>query len=327
MKALVLSEAEAPLTLQEFPDPVPREGEVVVDLAAGALNHRDVWITRGKYPGIRYPAVLGSDGAGWLDGKRVLLNPSLQWGNNPDAQDKSYHILGLPTAGTFAARVAIPKENIFEVPAHLSMEQAAAIPLAGLTAYRALFSRAGLQPGERVLISGIGGGVAVFACQFALAAGAEVFVTSGSEEKIARAVEMGAKDGANYREEGWAGSLKTKFGGFHVIVDSAAGPGFTDLISLLLPAGRIVLYGGTRGSIPNLNPQQLFWKQLNILGSTMGHAREFADMVAFIVRHRIVPVVDSVFSLSNGQAAFDRMANGLQFGKIVLQIDNPFSNE
>lgn len=322
MRALVLSSAEAPLSVQEFPDPVPREGEVVVDLAAGALNYRDVWITKGKYPGIHFPVVLGSDGAGWLNGKPVLLNPSLQWGDNPAAQGKSYHILGLPTTGTFAERIAIPAENVFDIPAHLTMEQAAAIPLGGLTAYRALFSRANLQPGERVLISGIGGGVALFVFQFARAAGAEVYVTSSSAEKIARAVDMGAKGGANYREEGWSGRLKAEAGGFDVIIDSAAGPGFPDLMSLLLPAGRIVLYGGTRGPIPNLNPQQLFWRQLNILGSTMGHPGEFADMIAFIDRHRIVPAVDSVFPLTNGQAAFDRMANGLQFGKIVLQIDN-----
>ncbi|MBK8493386.1 MAG: zinc-binding dehydrogenase [Saprospirales bacterium] len=321
MKALVLIAADTPPTIQEIPDPVARDGEVVVDIAAGALNHRDVWIMKGKYPGIRYPAVLGSDGAGWLDGKPVLLNPSLQWGDNPAAQSKDYHILGLPTQGTFATRVAVPRANVLEAPAHLSMEQAAAIPLAGLTAYRALFSRAELRAGERVLISGIGGGVALFAFQFALAVGAEVYVTSGSDEKIGKAMEMGAKGGANYRKEEWVRQLKTEAGGFEVVIDSAAGPGFPDLISLLQPAGRIVLYGGTQGAIPSLNPQQIFWRQINIMGSTMGHADEFADMIAFIDQHRIVPVVDAVFPLSEGPAAFDRMAKGLQFGKIVLQID------
>ena len=321
MKALVLTAADTALSVREIPDPVAREGEVVVDIAAGALNHRDVWITKGKYPGIRFPAVLGSDGAGWLEGERVLVNPSLLWGDNPFAQSKDYHILGLPTQGTFAARVAVPRANVLKVPAHLSMEQAAAIPLAGLTAYRALFSRAGLQSGERVLISGVGGGVALFAFQFALATGAEVYVTSGSDEKIGSALEMGASGGANYKQAEWSRQLKAETGGFEVIIDSAAGPGFPDLLSLLQPGGRIVLYGGTRGAIPNLNPQQIFWRQINIMGSTMGHPQEFADMVAFIDQHRIVPVVDSVFPLSEGQAAFERMAKGLQFGKIVLQIE------
>ena len=322
MKALVLTEAGVPLSVMEVPDPVPREGEVVVDIAAAALNHRDVWITKGKYPGIRFPAVLGSDGAGWLDGKRVFLNPSFEWGDKPAAQSKAYHILGLPTQGTFAPRIAIPSTHVVEIPSFLTMEQAAAVPLCGLTAYRSLFYRAALQPGERALITGIGAGVAVFAFQFAQAAGAEVYITSGSDEKIARALEMGARFGVNYNREAWAKDLKEQAGGFDVIVDSAAGPGFPDLVSLLNPAGRIVLYGGTRGPIPSLNPQQIFWRQVSIMGSTMGHAGDFDGMVAFIDRHRIAPVVDRIYSLEEGQAAFDRMAQGLQFGKIVLQIQN-----
>ena len=320
MKALVLTAAGAPLEVLDFPDPIPKEGEVIVDIEAGALNHRDVWITKGQYPGIHYPSILGSDGAGFLDGKRVLLNPSLQWGDDPAVQGEKYNILGLPAQGTFATRIAVPRTHVLEAPAHLSMEQTAAVPLAGLTAYRALFTRAKLKAGERVLISGIGGGVALFAGQFALATGAEVFVTSGSDEKIDRAVKMGAEDGVNYQLEGWAKKLKTRSGGFDVIIDSAAGPGFTDLVSLLRPAGRVVLYGGTRGAIPKLNPQQIFWRQINIMGSTMGNDREFADMLAFIDRHRISPVVDSIYPLSKGQAAFERMEQSLQFGKIILQV-------
>jgi len=320
MKALVLHETGSPLKVGELPDPRPGEGEVVVDIAAAALNHRDVWITQGKYPGIKFPVVLGSDGAGWAEGKRVFLNPSLQWGENPAAQSKAYHILGLPTQGAFASRLAIPVLNVAEIPAHLTMEQAAAVPLAGLTAYRALFTRAGLREGERVLISGIGGGVALFVFQFARAMGAEISVTSGSDEKLARALEMGARSGVNYKRDGWAKELRETVGGFDLIADSAAGPGFPDLVSLLNPGGRIVLYGGTCGPIPGLNPQQLFWRQVSILGSTMGHHGDFAAMVDFVGRHRIVPVVDSVFPLEEGQAAFDRLAAGVQFGKIVLQI-------
>ncbi len=320
MKALVLSAADAPLTVEELPDPVPGVGEVVVDIAAAALNHRDVWITKGKYPGIKFPAILGSDGAGWLEGRRVLLDPGFHWGEDPNAQSKAYHILGLPSHGAFATRVAIPRANVYEVPAHLNMEQAAALPLAGLTAYRALFFRAALKAGEKVLITGIGGGVALFAFQFARAAGAEVFVSSGSDEKLARALAMGAAAGVNYQTEGWARQLKELAGGFDIIIDSAAGPGFPDLVSLLNPSGRIVLYGGTRGPIPNLNPQQIFWRQLNIMGSTMGNPTDFADMVAFVSKHKIEPVVDSVFPLEEGQAAFERMAGGVQFGKIVLRV-------
>lgn len=320
MKALVLNAADIPLSVQEVPDPVPGDGEVVVDIAAAALNHRDVWITRGKYPGIKFPAILGSDGAGWLEGRRVLIDPDLLWGDNRVFKSKAFHILGLPTQGAFASRVAIPRANVHEIPSHLSMEQAAALPLAGVTAYRSLFYRAALKAGEKVLISGIGGGVAVTAFQFARAAGAEVYVTSGAAEKIVRATAMGAMGGVNYLEEGWAKQLQEMAGGFDVIVDSAAGPGFPDLVSLLDPGGRIVIYGGTRGPIPGLNPQQIFWRQISIMGSTMGHAADFAEMIAFVDRHKIVPVVDSVFPLAEGQAAFHRMAQGVQFGKIVLQI-------
>lgn len=323
MKALVLNAADAPLKVEELPDPVPGDGEVVVDIAAAALNHRDVWITKGKYPGIKFPAILGSDGAGWLEGRRVLLDPGFHWGENPNAQSKAYHILGLPSQGAFATRVSIPRANIYEVPAHLSMEQAAALPLAGLTAYRALFFRARLKAGEKVLITGVGGGVALFAFQFAKTAGAEVFVSSGSEEKIAKALAMGAAGGVNYQSEAWARQLKELAGGFDVIIDSAAGPGFPDLVSLLHPSGRIVLYGGTRGPIPNLNPQQIFWRQLNIMGSTMGNPDDFANMVAFVNQHKIEPVVDSVFPLEAGQAAFERMAGGGQFGKIVIRVSAP----
>jgi zinc-binding alcohol dehydrogenase/oxidoreductase len=320
MKALVFSAADAPLTVQDWPEPQPKEGEIVVDVAAAALNHRDVWITKGLYPGIRFPAIMGSDGAGWLEGKCVVFNPSFNWGDNPAAQGKDYHILGLPTQGTFATRLAIPASHVAEAPTHLSMEEAAALPLAGLTAYRALFTRAALRAEEKVLIGGIGGGVALFAMQFALAHGAEVFVTSGSDEKIARAMEMGARGGANYRQENWANTLKSQAGGFDVVIDGAGGPGFADLVSLLNPGGRIAIYGATKGTLPELNPRTIFWRQLSILGSTMGHERDFSDMIDFVAKHRITPVVDQIFPLEEGQAAFNRMAEGRQFGKILLRL-------
>jgi len=320
MKALVLSAADAPLGVQELPDPIPQAGEVVVDIAAAALNHRDVWITKGLYPGIRFPAVLGSDGAGWLEGKCVVFNPSFNWGDNPAVQGRDYHILGLPTQGTFATRLAIAVSYVVEAPPHLSMEEAAALPLAGLTAYRALFTRSALRPGEKALISGIGGGVALFAMQFALAQGAEVFVTSSSDEKIARALEMGAHGGANYGRDGWVNTLKSQASGFDVVIDGAGGPGFADLVSLLNLGGRIAIYGATRGTLPELNPRTIFWRQLSILGSTMGHERDFSDMIDFVAQHRITPVVDQVFSLEEGQAAFTRMAEGRQFGKILLRL-------
>lgn len=319
MQALVLQKLHAPLSYQDLPEPEPGPDQVVVELRAAALNHRDVWITKGMYPGIVFPAVLGSDGSGVVGGREVIINPNIGWGGDERVQDNTYHILGLPTPGTFAGKVAVGRDRLADKPPHLSWEEAAALPLAGLTAYRALFSRGRLQGGERVLISGVGGGVALFACQFALAAGAEVWVTSGSEEKIEKAVALGARGGANYRAENWGKDLKSRAGLFDLIIDSAGGEGFDTLVNLAAPAGRIAIYGGTRGKM-KINPQKVFWKQVDILGSTMGSDQDFEQMVRFVTEKEIRPVVDSVFALKDGNEALKRMEAGKQFGKIVLEI-------
>ena len=320
MKALVLEGEKQPLVFKEVENPQAENNHVIVDLKAAALNHRDVYATKGLYPGVTFPIILGSDGAGVLDGREVIINPSLGWGENPKFQQKSYKILGSPDNGTFAEKILIPQSNVFDKPTHLNFEQAAALPLAGLTAYRALFSKCQLHQGEKVLISGVGGGVALFACQFAIAAGAEVFVTSGSEEKIEKAKALGAKGGANYKSEEWVKELKGMAGGFDVIIDSAGGEGFSSFLKIANPGGRIATYGGTRGKIQNLSPQILFWKQITIYGTSMGSDDDFKNMVDFVNEHKIVPVVDTVFDLKDGNEAFARMDKGLQFGKIVLGI-------
>lgn len=320
MKALVLKALHDGVHYEDVPDPVPREGEVRVELRAAALNHRDVWITKGKYPGIRFPSVLGSDGVGSLDGRPVLINPSLAWGDSERFQGERFEVLGMPTAGTFAEYIVLPEENVVDRPAHLNDAEAAALPLAGLTAYRALVSRAGAGAGDRVLVTGIGGGVALCAMQFALALGARVYVTSGSDAKIARALEMGAEGGANYREQGWDDKLKAAAGAFDVIIDSACGPGFGKLVGLADMGGRIAFFGGTAGPIEKLDPFAVFWRQISILGSTMGSPSDFADMLNLVETHRIVPVVDCEFPLAEGNAALERMQAGAQFGKIVLTV-------
>jgi len=320
MKALVLNALHQPLSYSEAPDPLAPEGWSVVTLRAAALNHRDVFITRGLYAGIRFPAILGSDGAGERQGKPVVIYPAFDWGDQPGFQGRQFRLLGMPDNGTFAEKIAVPAENIFPMPAHLSWEQAAALPLAGLTAWRTLFTRCRLQNGEKVLISGVGGGVALAAMQFALLAGAEVYVTSGSAAKIEKAVALGARAGVSYREEGWDKRLKQEAGGFDVIVDSAAGDGFSLFPALCNPGARIGVYGGSLGKVNGLSMQPVFWKQISILGSTMGTLAEFAEMLSFVEKHTIVPVVDSVFPLSEGNAAFAKMDRGEQFGKIVLHM-------
>ncbi|GAB3307294.1 MDR/zinc-dependent alcohol dehydrogenase-like family protein [Hymenobacter tenuis] len=332
MQALVLEGIGQKAALQQVPTPKPGPGQVQVQLHAAALNHRDVWIQKGQYAGLKFPIILGSDGAGVVSAvgegveagllhQEVLINPGQQWGNNPNAQGRDFQILGLPQDGTFAEFVCVPAQYVHKKPAHLSFEQAAALPLGGVTAYRAAFTRANLQPGERVLISGVGGGVALLALQMAVAIGAEVWVTSSSEEKIAKAVELGAKGGISYKTEKWPATLtKQAGGGFDVLIDSAAGPGFNDLVDAALPGGRIVFYGATQGDIPDMAARKIFWKQLSVLGSTMGTEADFNAMVEFVEQHKLVPVIDEVFPLADAEQALRRMDDGLQFGKLVLSI-------
>ena len=255
---------------------------------------------------------------GW--GREVIINPALDWGVNPRAQGSQFRILGLPDAGTFAEQCVVPVANLALKPSHLSWEQAAALPLTGLTAWRALFTRAQLQPGERVLITGIGGGAALIALQLAVAAGAQVWVTSSSPEKIARAITLGALGGVNYREMNWAEALQQQAGRFAVIVDSAGGEGLAQLIDLSTPGGRIVFFGATRGNPSSLDLRKCFFRQINLLGTTMGSPEDFANLMTFVAAHKITPIVDKVFPLAEADAALRRMAAGEQFGKIVLAI-------
>jgi NADPH:quinone reductase-like Zn-dependent oxidoreductase len=320
MHALMLEALHQPLAFQQTIVPIPGPGEELVALHAAALNHRDVYIQQGLYAGIQTPVILGSDGAGVCKGREVVICPGLYWGNDLRVQSKDFQVLGMPSNGTFAEFVCVPSKNVHPKPAHLDWEAAAALPLAGLTAWRLLFTRCRLQKGERVLITGIGGGVALLGLQLAHAAGAEVWVYSGSDEKIIRAAGLGAAGGANYREAGWDKQLKDKAKGFDLIMDSAGGDGFAALVGLCNPGARIGIYGGSLGKIGGLSPQIVFWKQINILGSSMGTNEEFADMLAFVARHRIVPVVDTSYELADGNAALERMRRGDQFGKIILQI-------
>jgi NADPH:quinone reductase-like Zn-dependent oxidoreductase len=316
------------LAVVEVPDLQPDPGEAVVLIKAAALNHRDVWIKSGQYAGLKWPCIPGSDGAGEVSavgdgvdpswqGREVIINPSFSWGEGERAPGPEFSILGLPREGTLAAAMAAPISQLSPKPAHLSWEEAGALPLAGLTAFRALFSRAKLQAGERVLISGVGGGVALFALQFAVTAGAEVWVTSSSPDKIARAVALGAKGGFDYSEPNWAATALKRTKAFDVVVDSAGGAGFGNLVDATVSGGRIVFYGATRGEA-TLPLRKLFWRQISLLGTTMGSPADWAAMNAFVTEHRIKPVVSAVFPMDRAAEAFALMERGEQFGKIVI---------
>jgi zinc-binding alcohol dehydrogenase/oxidoreductase len=334
MKAIILRELGAAenLKLEDAPDPQPGPGEAVVKLKSAALNHRDVFMWQGLYPGIKLPTIPGSDGAGVvaavgegvdqsLIGMEVVIEPGLEWGPSEEAQGKNYRILGMPEDGTYAEMIKIPAENLHPKPSYLSFEEAGALPLAGLTAYRAVVTRAGVKAGETALVTGIGGGVAIFAAQIAKQLGARVFVTSGSDDKLARASALGVEGGANYKNPDW-GKLITEMtgGGPDVVIDSAGGQSLETAIKIIKPAGRIAFYGATTG-LAKIDLYRFFFKQLALLGSTMGSPREFAAFLKLYSEAKLRPVIDRVFPLAEVAAAHRRMNESEQFGKIVLKVE------
>jgi NADPH:quinone reductase-like Zn-dependent oxidoreductase len=332
MKAVMLRQLGGPeqLGIEDLALPEPGPGQVRIRLHASALNRRDVWITLGQYPGIRLPCSMGSDGAGAVDqlgadaptellGREVVIYPAYDWGNDPRFPSPSFRVLGMPDPGCFAEYLCVPADHVFAKPAHLNWEQAAALPLAGLTAWRALMTQAAAQPGETVLVTGIGGGVATFAMKWAVALGARVFVTSGDEAKLEQARQMGASGGVNYRAEDWDKQLAKLTGGVDVVIDGTGGPAFKGCFSVLKPAGRLVVYGATAGNPPGLDMVRLFFRQARIIGSTMGSPEEFAAMLRFVDEHRIEPAIDRVFPLDQASAAHQRLLAAEQLGKIVLQ--------
>jgi zinc-binding alcohol dehydrogenase/oxidoreductase len=333
MRAIVLTglgDADN-LRLEERPDPHPGPADAIVRLHAAALNRRDVWIRKGQYAGIKVPIVLGSDGAGevadvgervdrtWV-GRQVVIDPSFSWGSDERAQDSAFNILGLPVDGTYAEMVKVPAANLHGRPAHLSWEEAAAVPLASVTAYRALVTRARVQPGEVVLITGIGGGVATCALAMAKHLGAKVYVTSGHESKIDSAKRLGAMGGVNHRKDDWVKTLVAEIGSRpDVVIDGAGGETWNRCLDALKPGGRLVSYGSTLGAAHNVEIRRIFWKQLTIHGSTMGSPSDFSAMLQ-LYEAGLKPVVDKVFPLEQAGDAHIRMEAGDQFGKIVLSI-------
>jgi NADPH:quinone reductase-like Zn-dependent oxidoreductase len=318
------------MKLVELPDPVPGPGDAVVRLHYCGLNHRDVWIRQGLYARIQLPCVLGSDGAGVVEsvgpgvdprlkGKRAVIIPCEKWGPDAGAQGKDFLILGMPRQGTMAEKIAIPASMVVELPEPISFEEAAALPVAGITAWRALVTRGGLKRGEHVLVTGIGGGVATLALLFAQALGARVSVTSGSDEKLAKAKELGAIAGVNYKGKGWEKDLVSQAGSApSLVIDSAGGDGLNNLIAAVAPAGRIVLYGATRLSPSKLDMAKIFFKQIDLRGTTMGTDDEFRAMVKLVAEHRLRPVIDKVFPLSQAVAANRLLEESGQMGKILL---------
>ena len=329
MFAAPLNIAQKKFELTELPCPTPEAGEVLLKVNAASLNHIERWAAIGAFPFLGPKSLLGADAVGtvlevgdatdlsWID-QVVIVNPALFWGGS-DMPSSRFHILGLGRPGAFAEYLTVPASYVRPCPRHLSTSHAAALPMAGLTAYRALFKRAGLKAGEKVLITGIGGGVALQALQFAIAAGAQVYVTSSSKQKISQAVDLGAKDGVLYTTSDWPELLASQAGAFQVVLDSS-GRDLNQLINVTDTGGRIVSIGMTSSGEATFPITAIFSRQISLIGSTMGSEQDFDDMLAFVSQHQLSPVVDKVFPLSEINNAFEWQQHPARFGKIVLAL-------
>jgi zinc-binding alcohol dehydrogenase/oxidoreductase len=318
MKAVLVREGGA-LSYEDFDDPIAGPGEVVVELRTAAVNRRDLLVRNPPGPAYQFPlpVIPGSDGAGIRrdTGEEVVIYPGLGWGPREDSAGPDWRILGAPDNGTYAELVKVPEENVFPKPARFSWEEAAAFPLAALTAFRALFEVGGLTRDESVLVLGAGSGVSTFAVSLAVQAGARVVVTSSSQEKIERAKELGAADGVLYTEEGWPEAA----GPVDVVLDSV-GATWRDSLRALRKGGRLVVFGGTGGPEVTLDVRALYLNWQSILGTCMGSGRDFAGLMRMVDMGVWQPVIDSVRPLAEVEAAHDRMKAGQHFGKLVLAV-------
>jgi len=317
VKAIRIHEDGGPevLRYEDVPDPEPSDGEVLVELRAASMNHLDVWIRKGL-PSVPKPRILGADGAGVLAGtdERVVLNPGI-------LENWRMHIIGETRDGTHAELIVVPSSAVHPIPGDLSFEEAAAFPLTFMTAYRMLVTRARLQPGEWVLVWGVGGGVASAAVALAKALGAHVVATSSSDEKLARATELGADATVNHATgDVVAFTREVTGGGAHVVVDDVGEATWKRTLDAARPEGRIVVCGATTGPNPPAALHRVWWKQLSILGSTMGTPEDFRGVCDLIEAGKVRPLVDSVFPLAEAARARERLEAGLQLGKIVLRI-------
>jgi NADPH:quinone reductase-like Zn-dependent oxidoreductase len=311
-----------PLQLTEVPRPQAREGHCIIKVKYAALNRRDQWIRQGLYPGIRAGVTLGSDVCGVVEegpddfiGKRVVVNPNIGWGNSEKAQAKQYNILGMPVDGGLAEYLRIPEDKVRPAPEHLSDQEAAALPLAGMTAFRACFTRAAIKKGQQVLITGAGGGVAQMALGFCLKLGCGMSATSGQTEKIKKCLELGASAGFNYQDTDWYQQVKDDF---DAVIDGSGGALVNDYLKVIRPGGNLVIYGATVGKTPKFDVHRLFWSQINVKGSTMASDQEFDQMLEFVQNTHFKPMIDRVYPVDQYLSAFDRFKDKDHLGKIII---------
>lgn len=326
------------LEVAQVPDPVPGQGEVLVRVKAAALNHLDLWVRDG-WEGLQLPLphIGGSDIAGvvdqlgpgvqgWKAGDRVAVNPSLSCGAcdmcrvGEDSLCKEYRILGEHTSGGFAELVKVPAANLVRIPEGFKFETAAAAPLASMTAWRATITRGRLRAGETFLVIGGGGGVATYAIQIGKLAGARVIATTGSDEKAKRLRELGADEVVNYKTENWGKRVWELTGkrGADLVFDSVGKATFATSIRCAARGGRIVSCGGTTGQQWELDIRPVYWRGIDILGSTMANRAETETVLGLVWQGKLRPVVDRVLPLDRLREAHEMLERSEQFGKVVL---------
>jgi NADPH:quinone reductase-like Zn-dependent oxidoreductase len=325
VKAVRIHEDGGPevLKLEEVEDPVAGEGEILIRLHAASLNHLDIWMRRGL-PSVPKPRILGADGAGIVEsigegadsfspGDRVLINPGL---------DDGARIVGEHMDGTHAELISVPAGNVYPMPEGLSFEEAAAFPLVFETAYRMLVTKARLQEGEWVLVWGVGSGVGSAAFVIAKALGARTLVTSSSTDKLERARELGADAVVNHAEDDVAAAVKEATGGsgVNVVVEHVGEATWKTSLQAAGPNARVVVCGATSGPNPPAQLHRIWWKQLEIYGSTMGTREDFEGVYDLVATGKVKPIVDRVFPLAEAAAAHEYLEEGRQFGKVVLAI-------
>lgn len=341
MKALTIDDYGIDhVAIRDIPEPEVGPGEVLVSIKACALNRLDIWTLTGSLGiDIAFPHILGADAAGevigsgdgvkgYPNGARVIINPGLSCGKcelclqGEQSLCPRFRMMGEHVGGTFAEVIAVPAGNVFPFPAHLSFVEAAALGVTTVTAYRMLFTRGNLQPGEWVLITGIGGGLAMSLLQLARGVAGRIYVTSSSDEKLAKALDLGADHGVNYTKDDFAKEIRSHTGkrGVDLVVDSASGDVLDTALRVLRKGGRIVTAGATAGAKSTINAQRLFWNQLSLIGSTMGSHQDFSEMIRYVEGAELTPPVDRVFAFEEGADAVRYLDKGDQFGKVVLEL-------
>ncbi|MBO1003594.1 zinc-binding dehydrogenase [Pseudogracilibacillus auburnensis] len=325
MKAFVLEQGE--LHIKQMPDPVAKEGEVVVTLQVAGLNRRDLHIPN-RWGKKEDALILGSDGAGVVEavganvtnvsvGDEVIINPSLRWEKNSDAPPEGFDILGMPDHGTIAEKIAISADQLEKKPDYLSWEEAGVLALAALTGYRALVTKGTIQKEQTVFIPGAGSGVATYIIQFAKAMGAKVIVTSRSEEKREQALKLGA-DLAIDTNSDWEKELASET--IDLVIDSVGRATFNRSLDVLKQGGKMVTFGATTEDTIDFNLRAFFYGQYQLFGSTMGSREELKELLAFMEKHEIKPVVGHTFKLDDVKEAFDLLEVNKQFGKIAIKM-------